>query len=83
MSVPKQCQSRFFWQGKRTIEIKDEWPPDIKFEMRRQNTGACRRHPPRAQMTEIRRGSLSLIEPVTFWPETNAEEWCGDWVEAQ
>lgn len=44
--------------------------------------GVCRRYPPVALMLGVQQGALhGQIQPITgtFWPETPATSWCGEW----
>jgi hypothetical protein len=39
--------------------------------------GLCKRHPPILVSVAVDGGGWKL---VSRWPETGAEDWCGDWL---
>jgi hypothetical protein len=39
--------------------------------------GECRRHPP--QLTVVPDGNEECPGVKTAWPETDQEDWCGEW----
>lgn len=39
--------------------------------------GMCRAHPP--VVLQAIEGSDLPANPVTHWPEVDAEDWCGEW----
>lgn len=64
MNNVKTCEGCRFWRFQAGYQVGE----------RMVNIGQCRRHAPEAGRREG-----GGVHPVRSWPETRAEECCGDW----
>lgn len=44
------------------------------------NRGQCRSQVPRAELIPVQGIGGQGLSVVTFWPETSANDWCGDYL---